>query len=502
MLQALNLEQSLYKRFEIIKICLILYYKKLHNQYLFNLKKKIMNYSTFKKSVAASLVALVGVAPLAIAQDAPAMTSSAKVFGGKAQYRTWSFGLHGGVLAPVAVIGGSNDFTSWDVNLGYGVSIRKQLGHAFGLELNGTRGKISGFNDPALRGAGSTAVSEFETELQYAADLRGVMNVATVDFFRRENSVNFFVTAGYGLAAYAPKVTYANGTVIDWKGNIGSDETFKNSVAGTKSDKDFVKEVYIPVGAGVKFKVSDRVSFNLAYTMNFVDGDNLDGVYAKGTSKDRFSYASAGLEFSLGSSAKPNLDWVNPLALMYDELKDPSLRQEVEALKNRVANVEKSVEDLKKDSDGDGVADMFDKEPNSAAGAVVDGSGRTIVSQQSSTTTTVTSGNATGYEAIGFEFNSSVLKTEAYPVLDKLSSSLRENGGKVTVAGHASSEGTAAYNMKLSKDRANSVKTYLVNSGVNSSSVMTKGHGESMPIASNDTEEGRMQNRRVETSRN
>lgn len=451
---------------------------------MFNLKKKIMNYSTLKKGVAASLVALVGVTSLASAQDAPATSSSAKVFGGRAQYRTWSLGVNAGVLAPVVVTGGSNDYSNWDVNLGYGISLRKQLGHAFGLEANVFRGKVSGNNEKV--GAPNNM---FETELQYAADIRGVVNVATVDFLRRENSVNFFVTAGYGLAAYNPIVTASNGTVTNWK-----------TIKEARGDDSYVKQAYIPVGAGIKFKVSDRVSFNLAYTMNFVDGDNFDGTYAKLPSNDKFSYTSAGLEFSLGSKSKPNLDWVNPLAMMYDELKDPSLRQEVEALKNRVANVEKSVEDLKKDSDGDGVADMFDKEPNSAPGAVVDGSGRTIKFPEP--TTTAATSSVTGFETIQFEFNSSVLKTESYPTLDKLSSILRENGGKVTVAGHASSEGTAAYNMKLSKDRANSVKTYLVNSGVNASSVAVKGYGETKPIASNDTEEGRIQNRRVETSRN
>jgi len=442
-----------------------------------------MNYSTFKKSVAASLVALVGVSSLASAQDAPATSSSAKVFGGRSQYRTWSLGVNGGVIAPVVVTGGTNDYSNWDVNLGYGISLRKQLGHAFGLEGNIFRGKASGHNEKAGR-----PNEKFETEIQYAVDLRGVVNVATVDFIRRENAVNFFVTAGYGLTAFNPIVTANNGTVLNWK-------DVKEAAGGDS----YVKQAYIPVGAGVKFKVSDRVSFNLAYTMNFVDGDNFDGTRANGTSKDKFSYTSAGLEFSLGSKAKPNLDWVNPLALMYDELKDPTLRQEVEALKNRVANVEKSVDDLKKDTDGDGVADMFDKEPNSAPGAVVDGSGRTIKFPEPVATV---SSDKTGFETIGFEFNSSVLKTESYPTLDKLSSVLRENGGKVTVAGHASSEGTAAYNLKLSKDRANSVKTYLVNSGVNASSVVTKGFGETKPIASNDTEEGRIQNRRVETSRN
>ncbi|MEH3113324.1 OmpA family protein [Pedobacter terrae] len=448
-----------------------------------------MNYSTLKKSVALSLVALTGVASLAVAQDAPATSSAVKVFGGRGQYRTWSIGVHGGVLMPVVAIGGTNDFNRWDANLGYGLNIRKQLGHSFGLELNGTRGKLSGSNE----GITNPAVRDFETQLQYAVDLRGVVNVGSIDFLRRENAVGFFVTAGAGMLAYAPKITTGNGQVIDWKGRAVGPADDRHDA------KDYVKGFYIPVGAGVKFKVSERVNFNLGYTMNFVDADNVDGVYANGTSKDKFSYGYAGLEFSLGSSAKPSLEWSNPLATMYDELKDPTLRQEVEALKNRVSAVEKSVEDLKKDTDGDGVADQFDKCPGTPAGTAVDGSGCPL---PKATSTDTVASNVTGFERIGFDFNSSVLKTESYPTLDKLSSVLRENGGKVTVNGYASSEGTAAYNLKLSKDRANSVKTYLVNSGVNASQVATKGHGEANPIASNDTEEGRIQNRRVETARN
>lgn len=443
-----------------------------------------MNYSTLKKGLAASFVALMGVTTLASAQDATT-SSSAKVFGGRGQYRTWSFGVNAGVLSPFVVTGGSNDVTNFDVNLGYGVSLRKQLGHAFGLEGNVFRGKISGTNKDATGGA-VAGVSSFETELAYSADLRGVVNVATVDFLRRENSVNFFVTAGYGVAAYRAALN-------------GADPKNNAEIYGEDGDKKYIKEAYIPVGAGIKFKVSERVSFNLGYTMHFVDGDNLDGIY-RAPSKDKFSYSYAGLEFSLGSKSKPNLDWVNPLALMYDELKDPSLRNEVEALKNRVSAVEKSVEDLKKDSDGDGVADQFDKCPGTPAGTAVDGSGCPL--PKAPEPSALNQGNLTGFETINFEFNSSVLKTESYPTLDKLSSVLRENGGKVAVNGYASSEGTAAYNLKLSKDRANSVKTYLVNSGVNASQVATKGFGEANPIASNDTEEGRIQNRRVETARN
>jgi OOP family OmpA-OmpF porin len=452
-----------------------------------------MNYSTLKKSLALSLVALTGVASVAVAQDAPATTSSTKVFGGRSQYRTWSIGVNAGVLSPVVAIGGTNDFNKWDVNLGYGLNIRKQLGHSFALELNGVRGKVSGSNDPLPTGANRS----FETELQYGVDLRGVVNVGSIDFLRRENSVGFFITAGGGYLAYAPKVTLNNNTVLDWKGK-------STGPVGDKHEaKDYVKGFYIPVGAGIKFKVSERVNFNLGYTMNFIDADNFDGVYANGASnKDKFSYGYAGLEFSLGSSAKPSLEWSNPLATMYDELKDPSLRRELEALKGRVTSVEQSVEGLKKDTDGDGVSDQFDKCPGTPAGTAVDGSGCPLPKPAPVETTTGTGSTVTGWETLQFDFNSSVLKTESYPTLDKLSSTLRENGGKVTVKGYASSEGTAAYNLKLSKDRANSVKTYLVNSGVNASQVATKGLGEANPIASNDTEEGRIQNRRVETARN
>jgi OOP family OmpA-OmpF porin len=103
------------------------------------------------------------------------------------------------------------------------------------------------------------------------------------------------------------------------------------------------------------------------------------------------------------------------------------------------------------------------------------------------------------FQNIQFEFNSSVLKTEAYPILDKASTAMRADQTKnFAVNGYASSEGTAAYNMQLSIDRANSVRAYLINSGVKERQLRVKGYGETHPIATNDTEEGRILNRRVE----
>jgi OmpA-OmpF porin, OOP family len=466
-----------------------------------------MNYSTIKKAVVLSMVSVLGITA-ANAQDTTAtattMSSSAKVFGGRGQYRTWSLGLNAGVMSPVNVLGGSNDFSNWDIRLGYGATLRKQLGHAFGLELGFLRGDLEGNNEDA--GGSQYDRQSFETEYAYSGSIMGVVNVATVDFLRRENNVNFLVKAGWGIAGYAPSYVTATGTNVDWKG-----------VAGDNNDEKYVQEQFIPVGVGMKFKVSDRINFDLGYNMYFLDGDNLDGTRTPANSNDKYSYAYGGLEFSLGSSAKPNLDWVNPVALMYDELKDPTLRQEVEALKGRVSTIETTVSDLLKDSDGDGVADKLDKCPNTEAGVKVDGSGCPLDvdgdgipdSKDSCPTEkgtaelngcpSMTSGTMAGFNNIQFEFNSSVLRTSAYPTLDKLSAEVRANEAlRIQLDGHASAEGTEEYNMQLSKDRANSVKTYLVNSGVAANRISTKGYGETRPIASNATEDGRSKNRRVE----
>lgn len=447
-----------------------------------------------------SLVALLALVEVSNAQTAT--NSTAKVFGGRGQYRTWNFGINAGILTPHVVVGGTNDYNKSNFNLGYGLSLRKQLSHSFGLELAGVRGKLSGENDATVAPLSVGSRPSFETELAIAASLSAVVNVATIDFLQRENAINFIAKVGYGTSRYAPKVPF------NWKDRAGEYD-------GTGTNK-YVKEQFIPVGAGVKFKVSERVNFDLAYVMNFVDGDNVDGTYAKGTSKDKFSYTSAGLEFSLGSVAKPNLDWVNPVALMYDELKDPTLRNEVEALKGRVSALEAA--DLLKDSDGDGVADKLDKCPNTPAGVKVDGSGCPLdvdadgVPDSKDACPTVkgsaalngcpesgAAGNFASPMAIQFEFNSSVLRTSAYATLDKLSADLKANSSSnVQLEGHSSAEGTDEYNMSLSTDRANSVKTYLVNSGIAANRIAVTGFGESRPVASNATEAGRSQNRRVE----
>ncbi|MBK0381958.1 hypothetical protein I5M32_03215 [Pedobacter sp. SD-b] len=298
---------------------------------------------------------------VAVAQDMPA---KAKTFGGRDQYKTISIGVNAGALAPVVLTGGSNDYTNWDANFGYGVSLRKQLGHVFGLQLNGIFGDVEGNNNDAP-GQAVDGYKSFKTKIAYGVNLAGVLNLGSINFLKKENVINFTATAGYGLLAYAPsyvvKTSGADAT-IDWKGKA------------TAGD-DYIKEAYIPVGVGAKFKVTECISFNINYLMNYIDGDNFDAKYGKPNSKDKFSYSSVGLEFSLGAKSKPDLTWANPVSTMYDELKDNSLKDDVKKLKARTTKVENDVQDMKKDSDGDGVADHLDKCPDTPKDKKVDGAG-------------------------------------------------------------------------------------------------------------------------------
>jgi len=103
---------------------------------------------------------------------------------------------------------------------------------------------------------------------------------------------------------------------------------------------------------------------------------------------------------------------------------------------------------------------------------------------------------------IQFEFNSGVLKTSSYPDLDKAAALMKvDPSATFMLKGYASAEGTDAHNMELSVDRANAVKAYLVNSGVNAGNISTQGFGEANPVADNTTEAGRILNRRVEISK-
>jgi outer membrane protein OmpA-like peptidoglycan-associated protein len=104
-------------------------------------------------------------------------------------------------------------------------------------------------------------------------------------------------------------------------------------------------------------------------------------------------------------------------------------------------------------------------------------------------------------KGVNFAFNSAVLTPESKKILDEDRTVARLKGEpdmRVEVAGHTDNIGSDAYNQKLSERRAQAVVDYLVSTGVDPKRLKAVGYGKTKPIASNATEEGRAQNRRVE----
>ena len=99
---------------------------------------------------------------------------------------------------------------------------------------------------------------------------------------------------------------------------------------------------------------------------------------------------------------------------------------------------------------------------------------------------------------VNFDFDKANIRPDAAVILDEAASMLASHRGNVTISGYTDSIGTDVYNQGLSERRAKSVKDYLVSKGIDASRLTTKGYGESNPIASNATKDGRALNRRVE----
>jgi OOP family OmpA-OmpF porin len=138
------------------------------------------------------------------------------------------------------------------------------------------------------------------------------------------------------------------------------------------------------------------------------------------------------------------------------------------------------------DLDGDGVLNERDKCPNTRPGAVVDLDGCEVEA-------------VIELEGVHFDFDKATLKPEAKVVLNEAAALLNKHEKVVVeIAGHTDSTGPEDYNQGLSERRAEAVEDYLTANGVNASRLSSRGYGESRPVASNDTKEGRAENRRVE----
>ena len=135
------------------------------------------------------------------------------------------------------------------------------------------------------------------------------------------------------------------------------------------------------------------------------------------------------------------------------------------------------------DSDGDGITDDRDECPGTIAGADVDAKGCEKIR----------------LDKIYFDTESSVLSAAAQRKLDEAADILARHADvPIEIAGHADSRGPEGYNMGLSERRADAVRDYLEQKGIDAARMTVRAYGEARPVASNDTAQGQAENRRVE----
>jgi OOP family OmpA-OmpF porin len=445
----------------------------------------------YKKASLVLTGILVGSKLFAQTSDSSMMNKDyVKPFSDGSAFRTWSIGFEGGVLTPYTIFSVKNqDFHSPHEKIGYGGFIKDQLLPSFGLQANFMAGNIDGAITPQDE-VNNTRTS-FNTKINYSVDLAGNFTLANINWRHNKSAIQPYLTLGGGVISYTAAVS--NNT-------------------GNRVQEARTHDFYLPVGAGFKIDVAKGINIDLGYQVNFVNADDFDGVVA-GSTNDRFSYGHIGLEFALGSRSKPQLATHNPVSSMRSEYLMNEERLQIQADRQQAENhrlrrdLDKTNSNLAKltvDSDGDGVPDIYDKCPNTPTGTPVDGSGCPLPVKKADVKVYVTQEDKRvvneAVKNLEFDFGKATIREHSDASLNKLAQLLVSKGFSLKLAGYTDNVGSAAANLKLSRDRAEAVKIYLATQGADASKIQTEGYGKANPIATNKTEQGRQINRRVEFS--
>lgn len=194
---------------------------------------------------------------------------------------------------------------------------------------------------------------------------------------------------------------------------------------------------------------------------------------------------NVGLSIPFGKKAAAPVAVATAAAVVVDTDGD-GVADAADQCPNTVAGATVDARGCELDGDGDGVVDRLDQCPNTPAGVEVDEVGCKLVT-------------VVNLEGVNFRTNSAELVGGAAALLDVQAETLRENPDiDIEVAGHTDSSGNDDYNMNLSQQRADTVRTYLISKGVDADRISARGYGETQPIASNADRDGMAANRRVE----
>ncbi|WP_337965222.1 OmpA family protein [uncultured Flavobacterium sp.] len=373
-------------------------------------------------------------------------------------YNRWSIELNGGVNKPVRAM--TPGYSSETLGLFHtDLGVRYMFNPKFGLKLDVGYDQLQERND----------TPEFDSKY-YRASLQGVVNLGrALNFETWTNTFGLLAHGGFGVS------------------QLSNDDGFDG--------KDYMAHGIM--GLTGQVRLSNRVALtgDLTGIINGRQNHNFDGhgVPTNTSLEGVLLNASVGLTFYLGKNEK-HADW-------YSEE-----NERLNKLEDRVTTIETNLID----TDKDGVADLYDLEPNTISGVAVNTKGQSIDTNQNgvpdelesyldktyakksgegATNNTVEELINGGYVNVYFDFNSSKPTNASLSGVDFLVKYLKNNPGKTAdIIGYADEIGNSSYNTELSRKRAEAVKKVATNAGIDASRLNVIANGEDTSVNKNSKE--------------
>lgn len=437
----------------------------------------------------------------------------------------WSLGLR---IGPDFMLSDNNETAP--MTIGFGLQAKYSISHTFGLRFVGEMVNYEGERTYDDNTPGSNFIlkgSYMELSLQPVFTWGNISHLKT-------RKTQLFGYTGLGIAMGNSEITYTSlvPSTAPALGPAGNDTMF----------------VFMPVGFGAKYKMSPKIDLGIDVGFKFYFTDIMDGTNPQeygnknndiATSIRLFGAYKLGAKKG-GDNTESHRDWINPLEGIYGTLAQH--QEKIDELSkdddgDGVANIfdqdnetpegaTVNTHGVEVDTDGDGVKDSQDEENNTPAGAVVDASGKGVDSDNDGVYDGIDVENntpsdmlvnhqgiaimkkelagkvgegATLLPAIFFASNNSTLSASNIQDLLPLATYLKENPSvKLTIIGHCDYTGSEKYNEQLGMKRAEAVKQALIDLGISADRLSTETKGETAPVIDKKTSTARALNRRVQ----
>lgn len=384
-------------------------------------------------------------------------TTSAKPAVDQPEYNKWSVELNGGINKPTRTM--TPGYSTATLNPFHAdLGVRYMFSPKFGVKLDVGYDQFTERDD----------TPDFESRY-VRASLQGVINVGrALNFETWTNTIGILAHGGFGVSQ------------ISTETGPGGQDYMGHGILGLTG----------------QIKLSNRIALtgDLTGIVNGRQNWNFDGMgnTTTGSFDGVLLNASVGLTFYLGKNEK-HADWVGE----EDRYKE---------LEGRVTTIETGLID----TDKDGVADLYDLEPNTVSGVAVNTKGQSIDTNQNGVPDELESyldktyekkgsGTATnntveelingGYVNVYFDFNSSKPTNASLSGVDFLVKYLKNNPGKTAdIIGYSDEIGSSSYNTELSRKRAEAVKAVAINAGIDASRLNVIANGEDTSVNKNSKE--------------